>query len=93
MAVGSRDIAISTKPPSLSTRTVAVRLNNSLSAISGSFGDFTWNGANGSAFLAAPKERLVVVYGMATPGLFRKIYRDQLSALVYGAMQQLPGAN
>lgn len=72
---------------------VAVRLSNGLSAVPGSVGDFTWNGAYGTAFWADPKERLVVVYGMATPGAIRKVYREQISALVYGAMQALPGAN
>jgi CubicO group peptidase (beta-lactamase class C family) len=71
---------------------VAVRMQNGVAAIPGSVGDFTWNGANGTAFWADPKERLVVVYGMATPGAIRKYYREQMSALVYGAMAELPAA-
>ena len=69
---------------------VAVRLNNGIAAVPGSVGDFTWNGAYGTGFWADPKEGLVVVYGMATPGGIRKYYREQMTALVYGAMQALP---
>ncbi|MES2017593.1 MAG: serine hydrolase domain-containing protein [Pseudomonadota bacterium] len=71
---------------------VAVRVNAGVAAMPGSVGNFTWNGANGTAFWADPKERLVVVYGMATPGALRKVYREQISALVYGAMQELPAS-
>lgn len=71
---------------------VAVRMRAGEAAVPGSVGDFLWDGANGTGFWAAPKERLVVAWGMATPGPIRKIYREQLSALVYGAMQALPPA-
>ena len=71
---------------------VAVRLVNGVAATPGTAGDFTWNGANGTAFWADPKERLVVVYGTVAPGEIRKYYREQVGALVYGAMQDLPKA-
>jgi CubicO group peptidase (beta-lactamase class C family) len=73
--------------------TVAVRLHNGIAAIPGSVGEFSWNGANGTGFWADPKERLVVVFGMAAPGPIRKYYREQMTALVYGAMQNLPPAH
>lgn len=68
---------------------VAVRMGDGQAATPGSRGDFTWNGANGTLFWADPKERLVVVVGTAAPGEIRKYYREQLGALVYGAMTQL----
>ena len=55
----------------------------------GSRGDYTWNGANGTAFWADPKERLVVVMGTVGPGEIRKYYREQMGALVYGAMTRI----
>ena len=69
---------------------VAVRLQDGVAASPGTAGDYTWNGANGTAFWADPKERLVVVYGTVAPGEIRKYYREQVSALVYGAMLDLP---
>ena len=69
---------------------VAVRLQDGIAAVPGSAGDYTWNGAFGTAYWADPKERLVVVMGAMTPGPVRKHYRDQLGALVYGAMLALP---
>ena len=65
---------------------VAVRLQPGLAAIPGSVGEFTWNGAYGTAFFADPKEKLVVVVGTAAPGELRKYYREQVQDLVYGAM-------
>lgn len=61
-----------------------------LAATPGTAGDYTWNGANGTAFWVDPKERLVVVYGTVAPGEIRKYYREQIGALVYGAMLDLP---
>ena len=69
---------------------VAVRLQDGLAAVPGTTGDYTWNGANGTAFWVDPKERLVVVYGTVAPGEIRKYYREQVGALVYGAMLDLP---
>jgi CubicO group peptidase (beta-lactamase class C family) len=51
-------------------------------------GDYTWNGANGTAFWVDPAERLVVVYGTVAPGEIRKYYREQMADLVYGAMTE-----
>jgi len=67
---------------------VAVRMHDGLAATPGSKGDYTWNGAYGTSFWADPKERLVVVVGTAAPGEIRKYYREQMGALVYGAMTQ-----
>lgn len=68
---------------------VAVRMNPGVASISGSVGEYSWNGANGTQFFADPKERLVVVVGTSAPGEIRKYYREQISALVYGAMTEL----
>ncbi len=68
---------------------VAVRLNDGVAATPGTRGDYTWNGANGTQFWADPQERLVVVVGTAAPGEIRKYYREQMGALVYGAMTEL----
>ena len=65
---------------------VAVRMQPGLAAIPGNVGEFTWNGAYGTAFFADPKEKLVVVVGTAAPGELRKYYREQVQDLVYGAM-------
>jgi CubicO group peptidase (beta-lactamase class C family) len=65
---------------------VAVRVNDGIAATPGTVGDFTWNGANGTLFWGDPQEKLVVVVGTAGPGEIRKYYREQMGALVYGAM-------
>lgn len=65
---------------------VAVRTSAGISAVPGSPGEYSWNGAFGTQFFADPKERLVVVVGTAAPGDLRKYYREQVQALVYGAM-------
>jgi CubicO group peptidase (beta-lactamase class C family) len=65
---------------------VAVRTQAGLSAVPGNPGEFTWNGAFGTAFVADPKEKLVLVFGTAAPGELRKYYREQVQAIVYGAM-------
>jgi CubicO group peptidase (beta-lactamase class C family) len=67
---------------------VAVRMHDGLAATPGSAGDYTWNGANGTIYWADPQERLVVVVGTAAPGEIRKYYREQMGALVYGAMTE-----
>jgi len=71
---------------------VAVRMHPGLAATPGSRGDYSWNGAYGTQFWADPQERLVVVVGTAAPGDIRKYYREQLGALVYGAMTELRSA-
>jgi CubicO group peptidase (beta-lactamase class C family) len=65
---------------------VAVRTQPGLSAVPGNPGEYSWNGAYGSQFFADPKEKLVVVVGTAAPGELRKIYREQVQVMVYGAM-------
>jgi CubicO group peptidase (beta-lactamase class C family) len=67
---------------------VAVRMVDGLAATPGTKGDYTWNGANGTLFWNDPQERLTVVVGTAAPGEIRKYYREQMGALVYGAMTQ-----
>lgn len=67
---------------------VAVRTVPGVAATNGNVGDYTWNGANGTLFWADPKEQLVVVTMTAGPGLIRKYYREQMAALVYGAMEK-----
>lgn len=67
---------------------VAVRMQAGVAAVPGSPGEFSWNGANGTAFFADPKEQLVVAFGTAAPGDLRKYYREQVQDLVYGAMSR-----
>ena len=71
---------------------VAVRMNDGVAATPGTAGDYSWNGANGTSFWADPKEKLVVVVGTVAPGDIRKYYREQMGALVYGAMTRLEAA-
>jgi len=68
---------------------VAVRMHAGIAAVPGSEGDYSWNGATGTAFWTDPKEKLVVVLGTSAPGDIRKYFREQLGALVYGAMTEL----
>ncbi|HEX4943184.1 MAG TPA: serine hydrolase domain-containing protein [Usitatibacteraceae bacterium] len=68
---------------------VAVRGFDGVAATPGTAGDYSWNGANGTSFWADPKEKLVVVVGTVAPGDIRKYYREQMGALVYGAMSRL----
>jgi CubicO group peptidase (beta-lactamase class C family) len=65
---------------------VAVRTQAGISAVPGNPGEFTWNGAFGTGYVADPKEKLVMVFGTAAPGELRKYYREQIQAIVYGAM-------
>jgi CubicO group peptidase (beta-lactamase class C family) len=67
---------------------VAVRMERGLSAINGNVGDFTWNGANGTVFWADPKEQMVVVMMGVAPGEIRKIHREQLNSIIYGALEK-----
>lgn len=65
---------------------VAVRMVDGLAAIPGNPGEFTWNGAFGTQYFCDPKERLVVVVGTAGPSLHRRVLREQVQDIVYGAM-------
>ena len=67
---------------------VAVRIERGLSAINGNVGDFTWNGANGTIFWVDPKEQMVVVMMAVAPGEIRKVHREQLNAVIYGALEK-----
>ena len=67
---------------------VAVRMERGLSAINGNVGDFTWNGAYGTVFWADPKEQMVVVMMGVAPGDIRKIHREQLNSVIYGALEK-----
>jgi len=67
---------------------VAVRTERGVAATNGSIGDYTWNGANGTVFWADPAERLTVVMMSVGPGEIRKYFREQIAALVYGAMER-----
>ncbi len=67
---------------------VAVRVEPGVAATNGSVGDYTWNGANGTSYWADPREQLVVVTMTVGPGEIRKYYREQMAALVYGAMER-----
>lgn len=67
---------------------VAVRTQRGVAATNGSVGDYTWNGANGTVFWADPAERLTVVMMSVGPGEIRKYFREQIAALVYGAMER-----
>ncbi len=67
---------------------VAVRVERGLSAINGNVGDFTWNGANGTIFWVDPKEQMVVVMMAVAPGEIRKVHREQLNAVIYGALEK-----
>ncbi|WP_114638119.1 serine hydrolase domain-containing protein [Polynucleobacter necessarius] len=67
---------------------VAVRMERGLSAINGNVGDFTWNGANGTIFWVDPKEQMVVVMMAVAPGEIRKVHREQLNSVIYGALEK-----
>jgi CubicO group peptidase (beta-lactamase class C family) len=67
---------------------VAVRMVRGVAATNGSIGDYTWNGANGTVFWVDPAERLTVVMMSVGPGEIRKYFREQIAALVYGAMER-----
>jgi CubicO group peptidase (beta-lactamase class C family) len=67
---------------------VAVRMERGLSTINGNVGDFTWNGAYGTIFWADPKEQMVVVMMGVAPGEIRKVHREQLNAVIYGALEK-----
>ena len=67
---------------------VAVRMERGLSANNGNVGDFSWNGAYGTVFWADPKEQMVVVMMGVAPGDIRKIHREQLNSVIYGALEK-----
>ncbi|WP_216201697.1 serine hydrolase [Polynucleobacter sp. CS-Odin-A6] len=67
---------------------VAVRTERGLSANNGNVGDYSWNGAYGTIFFVDPKEQMVVVMMGVAPGEIRKVHREKLNALIYGALEK-----
>ena len=67
---------------------VAVRTERGLAANNGNVGDYSWNGAYGTIFFVDPKEQMVVVMMGVAPGDIRKIHREKLNALIYGALDK-----
>lgn len=67
---------------------VAVRTERGLSANNGNVGDYSWNGAYGTIFFVDPKEQMVVVMMGVAPGEIRKIHREKLNAIIYGALEK-----
>jgi CubicO group peptidase (beta-lactamase class C family) len=67
---------------------VAVRTERGLSANNGNVGDYSWNGAYGTIFFVDPKEQMVVVMMSVAPGEIRKVHREKLNALIYGALEK-----
>lgn len=67
---------------------VAVRKERGVASSNGNIGDFFWNGANGTLFWVDPKEQLVVVMGAVAPGEIRKVHREKLNAVIYGALEK-----
>ena len=67
---------------------VAVRMERGLAANNGNVGDYSWNGAYGTVFWADPKEQMVVVMMGVAPGDIRKIHREQLNSVIYGALEK-----
>ena len=64
--------------------TVAVRTQPGMSSYPGSVGEFNWGGAAGTAFWVDPKEQLVPIMLIQSPGQ-RLFYRFAFRDLVYGA--------
>lgn len=63
-------------------------MQHGLAAVLGNPGRYGWNGTNGTDFFYAHKEESVVAYGNAAlrdPGRY---HREQVQALVYGALSR-----
>ena len=69
---------------------VAVRMEPGTASTNGSVGDYFWNGANGTSYWVDPREQLVVVTMIAAPGDpgIRRSVRENMAAMVYGAMEK-----
>ena len=65
---------------------LAVRPADGLSAIPGSAGDYNWSGYAGTMFWVDPKEQIVGVMMMQSPGAMRNYHRSLLRQLVYQAV-------
>jgi CubicO group peptidase (beta-lactamase class C family) len=64
----------------------AVRRGDGLSFSPGSAGDYNWSGYAGTAFWIDPKEQLIGVMMMQSPGAMRLYHRNLLRQLVYQAI-------
>ena len=65
---------------------LAVRPADGLAPTPGSAGDYNWGGYAGTAFWVDPKEQLVGVMMMQSPGAMRNYHRNLLRQLVYQAI-------
>lgn len=66
----------------------AVRRSQGVAGLTGSVGDYYWNGAYGTLFWIDPVEQLAVVFMAHTPGPARLHYRRLLPTLVNQAIMQ-----
>jgi CubicO group peptidase (beta-lactamase class C family) len=64
----------------------AVRKGDGLSFSAGTAGDYNWGGYAGTVFWIDPKEQLVAVMMMQSPGAQRLYHRNLLRQLVYQAI-------
>ena len=65
---------------------LAVRPADGLSTTQGTAGDYYWGGYAGTVFWVDPKEQLVGVMMMQSPGAMRTYHRNLLRQLVYQAV-------
>ena len=65
---------------------LAVRPVDGLAATPGSAGDYNWSGYAGTTFWVDPKEQIVGVMMMQSPGAMRNYHRNLLRQLVYQAI-------
>ena len=65
---------------------LAVRPADGLAPTPGSAGDYNWGGYAGTAFWVDPKEQIVGVMMMQSPGAMRNYHRNLLRQLVYQAI-------
>ena len=64
----------------------AVRPSDGLASAPGSEGDYYWGGYAGTIFWVDPKEQIVAVMMMQSPGAMRQYHRNLLRQLVYQAV-------
>ena len=64
----------------------AVRPSDGLAFTPGSAGDYNWSGYAGTVFWVDPKEEIVAVMMMQSPGAMRLYHRNLLRQLVYQAV-------
>ncbi len=66
----------------------AVRRSTGMNALIGSEGECFWTGAYGTYFCVDPKEQMVVVLMLHTPGAYRGTLRATVGALVLQAIDR-----